>query len=445
MRTVVIYHGSCLDGFTSAWLFHVMGDYENLTFWAGKHKTPPPLEHLKEDDQVYIVDFSYPREDLEKIRKKVSSIKVLDHHISAADDLKGLSYCTFDMDKCGASLTFDYLSEKKGKTIKGMEKFIQHIEDQDLHKLKMGNTKPLNAYLRHALDISGEAEQDGMFSFEEAWAKDLSKIWSSAVKDLTSKRPSCIQKGHLILSVEKVILDQLMPFTSTTAKGIPISACPRRLSSEMGNRLSKDAPFAITYQPTDTGYALSFRSREDGGADVAEIAKRYGGGGHEHASGAVVDHGKIYLAPHGHVHGTRWYSTMNGILWEIPMRRHKMLFMVRHDGSTFPDDVTEFDVEQALQDALNFAKTLREDHELVVSDEVIHKVFRDLGYPDESWRIESGLTLAKAFQETDLDKFLDFEHYAIISDFGTVRSPVYDRIKKLEKALQAEHGGNPVR
>jgi len=46
-------------------------------------------------------------------------------------------------------------------------------------------------------------------------------------------------------------------------------------------------PFAACYYDGPNGRNFSLRSRDDG-ADVGEIAKLYGGGGHPHASGFRV-------------------------------------------------------------------------------------------------------------------------------------------------------------
>jgi nanoRNase/pAp phosphatase (c-di-AMP/oligoRNAs hydrolase) len=63
---------------------------------------------------------------------------------------------------------------------------------------------------------------------------------------------------------------------------------PYTLTSDAGHLLCGDTyPFAGCYWDTPEGRVFSLRSRDDG-ADVGEIAKLYGGGGHKHASGFRV-------------------------------------------------------------------------------------------------------------------------------------------------------------
>jgi nanoRNase/pAp phosphatase (c-di-AMP/oligoRNAs hydrolase) len=62
--------------------------------------------------------------------------------------------------------------------------------------------------------------------------------------------------------------------------------------------LAKDHPFAVLYwDMADGKRKLSFRSKE-GGVDVAEIAKRFGGGGHAVSSGAIVESGGTAITNH---------------------------------------------------------------------------------------------------------------------------------------------------
>ena len=52
-------------------------------------------------------------------------------------------------------------------------------------------------------------------------------------------------------------------------------------------KMAKGKPFAACYWDTPKGRVFSLRSSDDG-ADVSEVAKQYGGGGHRNASGFTV-------------------------------------------------------------------------------------------------------------------------------------------------------------
>ena len=59
-------------------------------------------------------------------------------------------------------------------------------------------------------------------------------------------------------------------------------------ASDVAGELSESRPFAATYFDTQDGKRVyNLRSR-DGGQDVAEIARKFGGGGHQHAAGFTL-------------------------------------------------------------------------------------------------------------------------------------------------------------
>ena len=68
---------------------------------------------------------------------------------------------------------------------------------------------------------------------------------------------------------------------------VPVANLPYTMSSDAGHELAKGRPFAACYWDTPKGRVFSLRSTDDG-ADVSEVAKQYGGGGHRNASGFTV-------------------------------------------------------------------------------------------------------------------------------------------------------------
>jgi len=66
---------------------------------------------------------------------------------------------------------------------------------------------------------------------------------------------------------------------------------PYTLTSDAGHLMAQGEPFAACYWDTPDGRVYSLRST-DNGADVSEIAKQYGGGGHRNASGFRLPHGQ---------------------------------------------------------------------------------------------------------------------------------------------------------
>jgi oligoribonuclease NrnB/cAMP/cGMP phosphodiesterase (DHH superfamily) len=84
---VVIYHAHCQDGFGSAFAaYKKFGD--EATYIAARDRKVPP-EGLA-NKEVYIVDFSYPKEVLVSLQENNKKVVMIDHHISAQEDIKYL-------------------------------------------------------------------------------------------------------------------------------------------------------------------------------------------------------------------------------------------------------------------------------------------------------------------------------------------------------------------
>ena len=89
MKPLVIYHANCTDGFGAAfaaWL--KLGDEaEYLSMEHGKVKTPTDFDMkvslAAKDNDVYILDFSFPREVMDALFKHAKRVVWLDHHKTA--------------------------------------------------------------------------------------------------------------------------------------------------------------------------------------------------------------------------------------------------------------------------------------------------------------------------------------------------------------------------
>lgn len=280
---LVIYHGNCADGFGAAWA--VRKYYEKFLhagmdmpdFYPGVYQDPPPDVR---DRLVILVDFSYKRPVLEQMAKSAHGILILDHHASAADDLKGFSsagdtvldleLCAegdiralFDLERSGAGIAWDYFHPHDPRP-----PLIDVIEDRDLWRFDLPNTREIQAAL---------------FSYPyvfEVWDELMQLPLKTLVQDGTA-----IERKH-----HKDIAELLAVMTRTmniAGHVVPVANLPYTLTSDAGHALSAEHPFGACYWDTPEGRVFSLRSREDG-HDVSEIAKRYGGGGHRNAAGFRV-------------------------------------------------------------------------------------------------------------------------------------------------------------
>jgi len=303
MNPLCIYHGNCADGFTAAW---VVRRFFNgaVDFHAGVYQSPPPDVTGRD---VVIVDFSYKKPVLEEMAHKANSILVLDHHKTAAEDLAGLDkagttwdrhltnayqdrcegitrslYALFDMDRSGAGITWDYFFPDTPRP-----DLLNRVEDRDLWRFSYGDTRSVQAALfSYAYDFG-------------TW--DL--LMKVNLETLRIEGDAIERKHHKDIAELTQVVTRPMKIRAPWLDGpapadlgfvmVPMANLPYTLTSDAGHLLcGTEHPFAGCYWDTPDGRVFSLRSRDDG-ADVGEVAKQYGGGGHAHASGFRVPYDKL--------------------------------------------------------------------------------------------------------------------------------------------------------
>ena len=271
MKKLCIYHGNCADGFTSAWVVRkALGD--DVDYHAGVYQDAPPDV---EGRDVVMVDFSYKRYVLEQIRDRAASVLILDHHKTAEADLRDLPgvVSVFDMNRAGARITWDHYFPNQEPP-----KLLLHVEDRDLWRFALRKTREIQAsvfaypYEFKVWDFLMGADLDQLAvegeAIERKHFKDIRELVGVVTRPMKLRAPWL--DGPAPADLGFVV--------------VPIANLPYTLTSDAGHLLAKDKPFAGCYWDTPQGRVFSLRSTDDG-ADVAEVAKQYGGGGHKHASG----------------------------------------------------------------------------------------------------------------------------------------------------------------
>lgn len=280
-QPLVIYHANCLDGFGAAFAAYShfrRGDECPCDFVAASYGQRPP-EATGRD--VYIVDFSYRRQVLQKVCRAARSVTVIDHHITAERDLAGLERehanlrAVFDMDKSGAVLAWEYFHREPPPRL------LLHIQDRDLWRFELDGTNDIYAALM--------ARQ---YDF---------RAWAELVAD--GEAPALLAaEGRAINRYRRVMIDlhrNKAVMGSIDGCQVPVVNCYEEIASDLLAELAAGHPFAAGYQDQGTLRKWSLRSSASG-TDVAAIAERFGGGGHRHASGFItrLPEALINLSPH---------------------------------------------------------------------------------------------------------------------------------------------------
>lgn len=270
---ICIYHGNCADGFTAAWVVrksheYLGGNMDNIEFYAGAYQTPPPDVKGK---IVYMVDFSYKRPVMEQLVKDAASFIHIDHHVSAIKDMDGFDppnltkFYSYENTESGAMLAWKYFFKDKP-----VPRFIEHIDDRDRWQFLIEGTREVNA---NAFSYA--------YTFEN-WDMLMAQDVSEQIREGAAINRR-LMKDTLELAGVVVRRMNIAGFV------VPVANVPYQYGSEICNILCENEPFAAYYYDKPTGREFGLRSSADG-VDVSEIAIKFGGGGHKHASGFRISY-----------------------------------------------------------------------------------------------------------------------------------------------------------
>lgn len=292
-KPLCIYHANCADGFAAAWVVRKFFEGE-VDFFAAQYGHVPPDVAGRD---VIMVDFSYKRPVLKAMAEMAHSVIVLDHHKTAEEELRdslpmvgdhikpypssvawwekvvrncgasmGHYHALFDMERSGAGLTWDFFFPQTSRL-----RLIDHVEDRDLWRFNLNGTRQVQScVVSYPFDF-------------EVW----DRLMDRAERD----------QGHAEMFAEGNAIDRklqqdIASILATPPRrmvlggvSVPVVNAPGMWASDMAGKLAETEPFGAIYFDTPTERVFSLRSRGEGGADVAIIAKSYGGGGHRNAAG----------------------------------------------------------------------------------------------------------------------------------------------------------------
>jgi len=179
MRTLIMYHDHCTDGFGAAYVawtrFEDAAEYLPMSY--GQVKTISDLANLSKQpiesyQEIYVMDFSLPKDVMEWLFKAGKRVIWLDHHktafemyelpIGQFEDVTDDRHVELDNDKSGAMLAWEHFYPADD-----CPKMIEHIDDRDRWQFKIPGTKEFHAFMasnkpwtfQQWNDIFGEMER----------------------------------------------------------------------------------------------------------------------------------------------------------------------------------------------------------------------------------------------------------------------------------------------
>lgn len=294
MKPIVFYHAHCTDGFGAAFAaWRSLGDgAEYAPVQYGRGALPDVAGR-----DVYILDFSFPREEMEALLRAAARVVWLDHHKSAFEMwcggldsvlVKGGRYeergyapeysarrIVLDNNKSGALLAWEYFHP--GAPVPAL---ITRIDDRDRWVFKYDDSKAVHAGLAlmqpwqfpewgHVVDSPEE------YAAVVAEGRAALRVHARQIEETVAHARQC-----------SIVLDAA-PTPKPVAVGLAVN-CTTHIS-EVGHALStRSGAYGLMwrYDPDTRKAVCSLRS--DGDYDVSAIAKIFGGGGHKNAAGFSV-------------------------------------------------------------------------------------------------------------------------------------------------------------
>ncbi len=278
-QTHVLYHRDA-DGFASAFAAWCALGNQGVIYTSVQYgEAIPPIAA---GSRVFIVDFSYPRRDLEILHARCPELIVLDHHKSAAAELEGLEYCTFDMSKSGCELAWEYFrnftpaDDAVGHHLLGgsLPWPLAAVADRDLWKFELPNTAEICA----ALDL---------YAWEfETWLGFVAMVEGGIDNNaFVGMGITCIRQMKMIVKMQAArAVEGFVAGHKTMMANV--SAWSSETCHELLQR-NPDLPFVLTWYDKGVRRIVSLRSRPDG-FDVSQLAAKFKGGGHPQAAGFTL-------------------------------------------------------------------------------------------------------------------------------------------------------------
>lgn len=315
--------------------YHSDDDGKCAGYWAGKlnkrkthvkddiieyiminYSWPVPWEKISPGELVYIVDFSFPVEDMDKLLKITKNVVWIDHHISAIEKYKNYDKHIDGIRVDGAAgclLTYFYLTccvdssgeERRLETSKFVDSFTSETAQSQIFEYleSQGLKPPVSTLLVADWDMwifkFGEMTKDFHIGFSMIPHQPEDSIWRSlqdSSNGLLSECQRIEEEGRIARKYRNHWMKNYCYSVGFTAKfkdpSLQNYSCYAmniaHISSEdfVLDSNSYDVFIGFSYDGKVWTYSLR-AARPD--VDVSVIAEHFGGGGHRGAAGFVSD------------------------------------------------------------------------------------------------------------------------------------------------------------
>jgi hypothetical protein len=275
--TAILYHSSCPDGFGSAWVAQkCLPDPVLVPMSYGD-----PVPDEVDDQLVFVLDFCFPPDQLVELCERADRVRILDHHYSALGYLNDTEapisvygdfaempevlpehWAVLNQEHSGVGLTQEWFGFHRD--------WLDNIEDRDLWRFALPDTKDVFAAVT-AMPYAIEA-------WDQLDAAGIADMVMSGVA-INAYRDQLIDAA----------VDSAWHLDIPGLGSLPTAPCMYAIGSDVAGKLAEQTALGVGsyFMMKENSVRVGLRAR-NGGPNVADMAARFGGGGHPAASGFEV-------------------------------------------------------------------------------------------------------------------------------------------------------------
>ncbi len=327
MSRLVIIHDTDADGISSAWLLNrFIGPQHDSVLLIPQRagEDNPPYDQLTEDDNVFLVDRTYPLSTLVNMGRCVNSVTVIDHHKSRldeyaqeptvnSDDVKALDLAPskiyfeysnvsvlVDTTHSACMLTHFYCMEHADNIPVTPYWFISYIEDRDMWWFKLPDSREINAGMYYVTNLYHKSLFDHLDHIinlgSESTGSYVMMLMNTGITVLGTQLNIIKHLAHgptvFRTEITKALYTSKVPkeLEGKSSLTVALLCCPFELISDLGNYMlhctdegyeQPEVVMCYNYLAVGSQYVYSIRSK----VPMDWFAKANGGGGHPYAAG----------------------------------------------------------------------------------------------------------------------------------------------------------------
>ena len=306
MGKIIVFHHNDADGYASAAVIAAGSANTEFDFRICKHGTPMNFDNINDEDEVFIVDYSFSnpvdKENIIKLSSRLKrTIRWIDHHATSDDIVKenpvfkkmaDAGLVDISNKYAGCALSYFWVTGNKSdySNVK-LPLWVELVSDYDTWTHKYPESKDFVAGLGLTSLKNAFINIDDMYSY-------INFDLDAQIEIMNNVTEAYINKGKIINQFReqqnKTIINSA-GFEANIVFGKKVHkvlCCNAKGNSLLfGDRIEDyDFVMVFEYNGNEDLYKYTMFSKKDG-TDVGSIAKfcglKYGitGGGHYHAAG----------------------------------------------------------------------------------------------------------------------------------------------------------------